>query len=363
MIKKIFSISLFILFTIAESSSQDKTTLLTTEEIKAMNTALEADSFLAARIGWFGKPVELYEQYKVNLVKADSIWMHDQKTLAKMEDIGCTEHFEMIPLVEWFTNDESLTGEPGVSYLIKTDEATILFDVGLNAKNEHPSPLLRNMDKLGIKLEEIDIIVISHNHGDHVGGGQWARKNTFSLTNHQADIGQKKVFTPVEMTYPGLNPIHTPKPLKIASGVATIGVINCPVFFTDIGEQALAVNVKDKGMVIISGCGHQTIEKILQRTEILFDEPIYAIFGGFHYPLEEMRNITSIYKYVITGKLPWERLTREDVENNVNLMKSKGVKMAGLSGHDSCDKSISVFKEVFRDCYTDIAIGKKIVIN
>jgi len=363
MIKKLLSVALLALFTIAESVSQDISTLLTPEEIKAMNTALEEDSFLVSIISWFGEPVELYEQYKLNLKKADSIWTHDQKTLAKMDDIGYTEHFEMIPLIEWFTNDESLTGEPGVSYLIKTDEATILFDVGLNAKNEHPSPLLRNMDKLGIKLEEIDIIVISHNHGDHVGGGQWARKNTFSLTNHQPDIGQKKVFTPVEMTYPGLNPIHTPKPVKIANGVATIGVINCPVFITDIEEQALAVNVKDKGLVIISGCGHQTMEKILQRTEILFDEPIYAVLGGFHYPLEEMRNITPMYKYVITGKLPWERLTREDVENNVNLMKSMGVKMAGLSGHDSCDKSISVFKEVFRDSYVDMMVGHKIVLR
>ncbi|HJX70737.1 MAG TPA: MBL fold metallo-hydrolase, partial [Bacteroidales bacterium] len=288
---------------------------------------------------------------------------HDQQTLVKMDDIGYTEHFEMIPLIDWFTSDETLTGEAGVSYLIKTDESTILFDVGLNAKNEHPSPLLRNMDKLGIKMGDIDIIVISHDHGDHIGGDQWEKMHSFSLSGHQSDLGQKKVYTPVEMTYPGLNPVHAPKPVQLAKGVATTGVIYNPVFFMDIGEQALAVKVKDKGMVIISGCGHQTLEKILQRTEVLFDEPIYAVFGGFHYPLEEMRNITSIYKYVITGKLPWERLTVEDVENNVNLLKARGVKMAGLSGHDSCDKSISVFKKVFQDSYVDIAVGKKIVIN
>ncbi len=363
MVKKLVPIALIILFYTAESPSQDKTTLLTPDEIETMNAALEADSLLASMVGWFGEPVELYEQYKVNLQKADSVWKHDQQSLGKMPDIGHTEHFEMIPLIDWFTDDEALTGEPGVAYLIRTDEATILFDVGLNAKQEDPSLLLRNMDKLGIRPEDIDIIVISHNHGDHVGGGQWAQKNTFSLTNHQPDLNQKKVYTPVVMTYPGLNPVHTPKPVKIARGVATIGVINCPVFFADIIEQALAVNVKDKGMVIISGCGHQTIEKILQRTEILFDDPIYAIFGGFHYPLEEMRNITPMYKYIITGKLPWERLTQEDVENNVNLMKSKGVKVAGLSGHDSCDKSISVFKEGFKDSYVDIKVGKKIVLK
>lgn len=363
MVNKLIPVTFLIIFTIVKSACQDKTPLLTPEEIKAMNAALKADTNLASMISWFGEPVELYEKYKVNLHKADSIWMHDQKNLGNITDIGYTRHFEMIPLVDWFTDSDSLTGEPGVAYLIKTDEATILFDVGLNAKKEDPSPLMRNMDKLGIRLEDIDIIVISHNHGDHVGGGQWAEKNTFSLTGHQTDLGQKKVYTPVEMTYPGLNPVFTPKPLKIANGVATTGVIHYPVFFTDIGEQALVVNVKDKGLVIISGCGHQTIERILQRTEILSNEPIYAVFGGFHYPLEEMRNITPMYKYVITGKLPWERLTREDVEYNVNLMKSTGVKMAGLSGHDSCDKSISVFRDVFQDSYRDIAVGRKIIIN
>jgi 7,8-dihydropterin-6-yl-methyl-4-(beta-D-ribofuranosyl)aminobenzene 5'-phosphate synthase len=337
--------------------------MLSSEEMNKMNAAVSADSNLLNIIEWFGNPIDLYKKYKMNLKQADSIWDHDQQSIRKLNDIGTTKHFEMIPLIDWFTNDETLIGESGVSYLIKTDDATILFDLGLNEKDENPSPLLQNMHRLGIKPDDIDMIVISHNHDDHVGGTKWAEKNTFSFTSYQLPLKKIPVYTPVEMTYPGLNPIYTPLPVKIAKGVSTIGVIHNPIFFEDIEEQAIAINVENKGIIIISGCGHQSIEKILQRTELLFDEPIYGVLGGFHYPIEEGRNITWIYKYFVVGKLPWERLTLEDVKRNCELLKARNVKLVGLSGHDSCDKSISVFRQEFPGSYVNITVGEKIVLD
>jgi 7,8-dihydropterin-6-yl-methyl-4-(beta-D-ribofuranosyl)aminobenzene 5'-phosphate synthase len=269
----------------------------------------------------------------------------------------------MIPLIDWFTSNDSLIGEPGVSYLIKTDQATILFDLGQNEKDEDPSPLLQNMKRLGIKLEDIDIIVISHNHDDHVGGGKWAEKNSFSLTSYQVQLKQMPVYTPTKMTYPGLNPVYTPLPVKIAKGVATIGVILNPVFFAEIAEQALAINVENKGIVIVTGCGHQSVEKILMRSDKLFDKPLYGVLGGFHYPITEGRNIAWYMKYIIAGRLPWEHLTVEDVKANCELLKRRNVKLVGLSGHDSSDESISVFRQMFPDCYVDIKVGEKISLN
>jgi 7,8-dihydropterin-6-yl-methyl-4-(beta-D-ribofuranosyl)aminobenzene 5'-phosphate synthase len=350
-------------FSLIETTAQNNSPKLTQDEINTMNAAIEADSNLAKVIGWFGQPVDLYEKYKINLGKADSIWNHDKQTIKKIKDLGTTRRFEMIPLIDWFTSDDRFTGEAGVSYLIKTDDATILFDLGDNTKNENPSPLQRNMTRLGIKPEDIDIIVISHNHGDHVGGDKWAENNTFSLTSYQLPLKQMPIYTPVEMTYPGLKPAYIPQPTKIARGVSTLGVIHNPVFFADIGEQAIAVNVENKGIVIISGCGHQSIEKILQRTEILFDEPIYAVLGGFHYPLEVERNISWIQKYVVVGKLPWECLTVDDIKTNCELLKSRNVKLVGLSAHDSSDGSIAIFRQEFPDSYVNIRVGERILIG
>jgi 7,8-dihydropterin-6-yl-methyl-4-(beta-D-ribofuranosyl)aminobenzene 5'-phosphate synthase len=321
--KLLILISILIAFSLLNASAQNNSSKLIQDEINIMNAAIKADSNLAKMIGWFGQPVDLYEKYKINLGKADSIWNHDQQTIKKLRDLGTTRRFEMIPMIDWFTSDKSLIGEAGVSYLIRTDEVTILFDLGANARDEDPSPLQRNMARLGIKPDDIDIIVISHNHGDHVGGDKWEGKNTFSFTINQPPLKQIPVYTPVKMTYPGLNPVYTPLPAKLAKGVATIGVIHNPVFFTDIGEQALAINVENKGIVIVSGCGHQSIEKILLRSDILFDEPLYGVLGGFHYPMEEGRNISWIYKYIVVGKLPWERLTVNDIKTNCELLKAR----------------------------------------
>jgi len=361
--KLLILISFLILVTLHNASAQKKSSELTRDEVITMNTEIKADTNLSKLLGLFGEPVDLYKQYKINLWRADSIWNHDKQTIKKIKDLGTTRRFEMIPLIDWFTSDDSFTGEAGVSYLIRTDEATILFDLGDNTKNENPSPLQRNMIRLGIKPDDIDIIVISHNHGDHVGGDKWAENNTFSLTSYQLPLKQMPIYTPVEMTYPGLNPVYTPLPTKIAKGVATIGVIHNPVFFADIGEQALAVNVENKGIVIISGCGHQSIEKILKRTEILFDEPIYGVLGGFHYPLEEERNITWIYKYVVVGKLPWERLTVEEIRANCRLLKARKIKLVGLSAHDSSDGSIEIFKQEFLAAYVNIRVGERISLD
>lgn len=361
--KSLFLLIYFISIFLYNSCSQKDRFSLTRDEINTMNEALKADTNLCNLLKLFGEPADLYKQYKINLFRADSIWNHDQMAIKKLKDLGTTEYFEMIPLIDWFAGDTSVAGEAGVSYLIKTDEATILFDLGDNTGDEDPSPLLRNMDRLGIKPEDIDIIVISHNHGDHVGGEKWAENNTFSFTNYQLPLKRLPVYTPVKMTYPGLNPLYTPLPTKISKGVATIGVIHNPVFFADIGEQALAVNVENKGIVIISGCGHQSIGKMVERTEILFDEPIYGVLGGFHYPMEEMRNITWIYKYVVVGKLPWERLTSDDIKSNCDLLKAINIKLVGLSAHDSSDGSIEIFRQEFPDAFVNIKVGEIISLD
>jgi hypothetical protein len=55
---------------------------------------------------------------------------------------------------------------------------------------------------------------------------------------------------------------------------------------------------------------------------LLFEEPIYGVLGGFHYPVDEGRNITWQYKYFVVDKLPWEKLTIDDVNKNIELLSS-----------------------------------------
>ncbi|MCP4020521.1 MAG: hypothetical protein GY729_01645 [Desulfobacteraceae bacterium] len=192
------------------------------------------------------------------------------------------------------------------------------------------------------------------------------KKKTFSLTNSQLDLGSIKAYTPIPMIYPGLNPVCLDDPKVISKGVAAIGTISNQLFFAGRTlEQALAINVKGKGIVLIVGCGHQTLSRILERTESLFNQPVYGIIGGLHYPVESSRLILHgfpVQKYIGTGKLPWESITIKDVKQNIGLLKSKNPKLVGLSAHDSCDLSLAEFRRSFAKAYCQIKAGKPIKV-
>jgi 7,8-dihydropterin-6-yl-methyl-4-(beta-D-ribofuranosyl)aminobenzene 5'-phosphate synthase len=271
-------------------------------------------------------------------------------------------------LVDWEVSSPKLRRELGVSYLVLTDENTILFDMGLNMMLEDPSPLLQNMEQLGIEVDSIDSIVISHHHGDHVGGGKWVKKKTFSLSGSQGDLSGKRVFTPVPLKYPGITPLHSKDPTVVGQGVATIGCISNAMFAMNSGieyEQALAVNVAEKGLVVVIGCGHQGLPKILQRTEALFDEPLYGIIGGLHYPVEggpvEIAGLAP-HKYWGTGKVPWKQISRDELAENIELLKQYNPQVVALSPHDSSPLSLEAFRKAFPDVYRDLKVGEEIRI-
>lgn len=347
----------------------------------------EVDAYLS-QIERAGAQVTLSPVYNdATLAKNLARYRQGQHTIAQewqhavvepIIDWGATTKLEILPLVDWKTRRPALQTELGVAYLLRTDDRSILFDLGMNMRETHPSPLLHNMAQLGLTLDDVDMIVISHNHGDHVGGAKWSRKNTFSLTTQQLALDHKSVYTPVPMTYPGLTPIHALNPTIIGTGVATIGTIASQLFgpFTDRTleqdplsgrtlEQAVAVNVEGKGIVLIIGCGHQTLPKILERTVALFDKPVYGVIGGLHYPVDGGPIVLkgmAPHKYRGTGKPPWRPITRQDLHRNIALLQSHEPKIVALSPHDSSPTSMKALQQAFPTAYRELYVGEPIVV-
>jgi len=177
-------------------------------------------------------------------------------------------------------NKKGLRSSMGFSCFIQTQHNNILFDTGWNG-----DMLISNMKLLGIDYKNIDIIFISHNHGDHEGG----------LSRYLTLNPNPKVFVPksfYESLRNRLGPQQTElrkniyavkEKLEIYPGIFSTGEIE-GVFIKEnqkilIKEQSLIINCR-KGIIVIVGCGHSGINNILNSANNF--GKVYALIGGFH---------------------------------------------------------------------------------
>ncbi len=253
-----------------------------------------------------------------------------------------TTKLDILPLYEAVSSNDLQCGF-GVSYLIRTDTSTLLFDFGNNPQALNPSPLENNMAKLGISLSDVDGIVLSHRHPDHVGGMHWWKQRSFSLSGTlQPDLGTLPIYVPEQVWYPRCNPVLTNIPTRLTEGIATTGSFT---FYEPYPqwqirprdcEQTLVVNIAGKGLVLVVGCGHMGLSTLIERTKRLFRLPIVGIVGGLHY-----------------GKAKSEAL-----QSDINLLKSLDLTLLALSPHDSYPDALRVFEDAFSDIFQPIRVGE-----
>jgi 7,8-dihydropterin-6-yl-methyl-4-(beta-D-ribofuranosyl)aminobenzene 5'-phosphate synthase len=296
--------------------------------------------------------------------RADRVWASAR--YPKLGDMGTVKHLTILPLIDWYTARDLLVGEPGVSYLVRADDTTILFDVGYNERGEHPSPLLRNMAALGVEVTDINMVVISHAHEDHVGGMSPMVRRTFALSSQSVDLKGMPAYVPVPLSNPTAQVTVVDGPRVIAPGIASMGPIPRQLFFFGwTPEQSLAVNVEGKGIVVVIGCGHPTLQRIVDRAEMLFDGPLYGIVGGLHYPVTASREVKfglPLQRLLGTGKVPWDPVNRQDVETAIAYLERRHPQLVALSPHDSCDWSIEAFRRAFGGAYQEVRVGEEITV-
>lgn len=286
---------------------------------------------------------------------------------APLPDVGAVDSLTILPLIDFYPSRPDLKGEPGVSYLIRADETTILFDVGFNPRARHPSPLLRNMEQLGVNMSDLDMIVISHAHIDHLGGVTPAREGRFAPSAGPVDLDGIPAYVPEPLQNPSAETIVVNGPQRLAPGVATLGPIARQLFFLGwTPEQSLAARVQGKGIVLIIGCGHPTLQRIIDRAEMLFDDPIYGVVGGLHYPVTDSRSRRlgiPLQQFLGAGKWPWDPITQSEVLDAIDYLRQRDPQLVSLSPHDSCDWSLDAFRDAFGDAYFDLLVGRPIEIR
>ncbi len=232
--------------------------------------------------------------------------------------MASTEHAKRFPLPTDLFARESLVAEHGFSALVKVNcgntSESLLFDAGLSKFG-----LTHNMDVLEVNPKELHTIVLSHGHADHTQGlmGMLGRlgKRKMPLLLHPDAFLERKLRFPDghEINLPppdrrllsqdGIELIETRDPSFLLEGLVLItGQIHrsipfekgFPLHYARLkdewqqdpwihDDQALVVHVKDKGLVILTGCGHAgAINTICQAKSLTGIDSVYAILGGFH---------------------------------------------------------------------------------
>lgn len=170
-----------------------------------------------------------------------------------------------------------------------------LIDTGWNPEYMDKRYKETGVDRM-LKNGEIDFLYVTHEHLDHF----WGLASTLRCNP------EIKIFVPSTFHPPGLQFIagadfpkpraHNPIPhkgelvkleigkmTKLMDGVASVG-FDLPIILKIRGEQSLYFNVKDKGLVLCTGCCHQNVIKLADYAvnELGAKSKLHALYGGLH---------------------------------------------------------------------------------
>jgi 7,8-dihydropterin-6-yl-methyl-4-(beta-D-ribofuranosyl)aminobenzene 5'-phosphate synthase len=285
----------------------------------------------------------------------------DKQTTADLEgrltNLGEVNRLSILPLVERHTSKETLRGEPGVSYLIRADELTMLFDAGLGLGRGRTA-LESNAEDLGVRLDDIDCLVVSHLHADHVGGPAAQLRHTFRFGFEQLVPRSLPAFVPTDMSHAQADVSVVREARVIGPGVAVLPPLPRMLFWLGpIAEQALVINVRGRGLVLVTGCGHPQIERTLAAAEQVVDTPVHAVVGGLHLPVHAWG--TPLIPQAVFGSphWPWRPISEGDAYEVMAAIRERGPELVALSAHDSTQWTLDAFADTFGATYRTLRVG------
>jgi 7,8-dihydropterin-6-yl-methyl-4-(beta-D-ribofuranosyl)aminobenzene 5'-phosphate synthase len=269
---------------------------------------------------------------------------------------AATGDAQITVLYEAFGKESVMQKDWGYAAFVEYGGKRILFDTGNN-----PDILAQNAKATGVDFTKLDFVVMSHRHGDHMGGltyllkvnptvkiyapkegfGVYGADLPSSFYRKDPSLSPEQRYydgTPPEVmrfgsAWPGANFQLVDKNIEIAPDVHLIALVSEKPGTLELRELSLAISTPD-GMVIVVGCSHPGIDKIVESATAI-NPRIHFIAGGFH---------------LVVAPDP-------DIERTVTALHDRFRVEYVAPGHCTGEPAFTALKKAFGDHYIYAGLG------
>jgi 7,8-dihydropterin-6-yl-methyl-4-(beta-D-ribofuranosyl)aminobenzene 5'-phosphate synthase len=251
----------------------------------------------------------------------------------------------------------------GYAALVEYGGKRILFDTGNN-----PEIFAQNVKAKGIDLTKLDFVVMSHRHGDHMGGlsyllkvnptvkiyapneglggvygadlpSSFYRKDTSLSPEQRYYNGEPPEVMRTGSAWPGANFQLVDKNMDITSDIHLIALVSDKPGTLELRELSLAINTPD-GMVVVVGCSHPGIDKIVEAASTI-NPRIHLVTGGLH---------------LLTA-------SDSDIEAIVTALRDRFEVEYVAPGHCTGEPAFTALKKAFSNRYLYAGLGTTLALT
>ena len=214
----------------------------------------------------------------------------------------------------------------GFSCLVEGLDKIVLFDTGGNG-----DILLSNMQHLGLDVNMVDAVVLSHIHGDHTGGLHVFLENNPNVTVYMPESFPASFQQ--EVIRLGITTETVSGPRRLMDKVYSTGEMGWA-----IKEQALIVDTP-LGLIVITGCAHPNVADMAEKAKTYLGKNIYLVMGGFH----------------LSGS------SHAEIRTIIGRLKALGVKKIAPS-HCTGENAIRMFRDAWAEDFIEGGLGAVIEV-
>ena len=211
----------------------------------------------------------------------------------------------------------------GFACLVTGFEQTVLFDTGADG-----GILTSNMEVLQIVPQDLDVVVLSHEHGDHIGGlGAVVAQNPDITVYHPSSFSERSTAAAREA---GATLVPVEGAVSPGEGLTVTAPTGSPK------ESALLLETA-QGQVLVVGCAHPGVVEMVKAASDLTGRPVLAVLGGFHLLSHSVGEVDRI----------------------IQSLRGLGVERCGPA-HCTGEAAIARLQDAFGDGAIEMGVGSRV---